>query len=161
MAKKYSEDTFEFLELTKSHLEEALTRRPDVDGCCRYLARTVEVSDRAAILRTCYEIAMADSRLDASEEKLLVQIAERLDVPASEAGELSHLFGKGLDTLLCVLELDAGASLEDVKKAFRTKAMALHPDKQGDISDQEKRAYGHRFAELKVAYDELCRLLEE
>ena len=161
MAKKYSEDTFEFLELTKSHLEEALTRRPDVDGCCRYLARTVEVSDRAAILRTCYEIAMADSRLDASEEELLVQIAERLDVPTSEAGELSHLFGKGLDTLLCVLELEAGASLDDVKKAFRTKAMALHPDKQGDISEQEKRAFGHRFAELKEAYDELCRLLEE
>ena len=65
------------------------------------------------------------------------------------------------DHLYKVLELDRDASLADIKKAYRRKAMVLHPDKGGDeeefkklneayevLSDSEKRQNYDRFGTM-------------
>ena len=49
---------------------------------------------------------------------------------------------------LCLLSLDSGASLKDVKQAYRRRAKQSHPDKGGKHES---------FVRIKEAYDYLCK----
>lgn len=54
-----------------------------------------------------------------------------------------------------VLGLEADASIEDVKAAFRRLAVDLHPDSAGSADDEEKRAAAEAFMRVEAAYREL------
>ena len=49
-----------------------------------------------------------------------------------------------------VLGVNKGASSDEVKKAFKKKAMKYHPDRTGNDKGAEKK-----FKEIKEAYDVL------
>jgi hypothetical protein len=53
------------------------------------------------------------------------------------------------------LELPDGAPLDDVKRAYRRLARALHPDLHPDASPAEHRELERRFAEVSAAYRRL------
>lgn len=54
-----------------------------------------------------------------------------------------------------VLGIREGASQEDIKKAFRSKAREYHPDKFANASEGEKSLAEKRFKEINEAYEKL------
>ena len=56
-----------------------------------------------------------------------------------------------------VLEIDVGASQEDIKSAFRRLAGKYHPDKVEYLGDEFKALAEKRFKEIQRAYEELKR----
>ena len=54
-----------------------------------------------------------------------------------------------------ILGFSREASKEEVRAAYRHKALELHPDRQG--SSEDKAFYAKQFQELKEAYDLLKR----
>ncbi|MCX6772035.1 MAG: J domain-containing protein [Candidatus Micrarchaeota archaeon] len=54
-----------------------------------------------------------------------------------------------------ILGVSREASDEEIKKAYRTKAMEFHPDKHPNASEDEKRSLGHQFGVLNEAYEEI------
>jgi DnaJ-domain-containing protein 1 len=54
-----------------------------------------------------------------------------------------------------LLGVDGTADADDVKRAYRRLARALHPDLQPTADDQRRRALERRFAELTAAYEVL------
>jgi DnaJ-domain-containing protein 1 len=54
-----------------------------------------------------------------------------------------------------LLGIDAGADLEQVKRAYRRLARALHPDLQPDADHDSRRTLERRFAEVTAAYEAL------
>src|SRR5262245_20134925 len=50
-----------------------------------------------------------------------------------------------------LLRLQPGASLAEIKQAFRLRAKQLHPDRNGDADAHEQ------FIRLHEAYERLCR----
>ena len=54
-----------------------------------------------------------------------------------------------------VLGLQKGASLDDIKRAYRKLAVKWHPDKWQQASDAEKKKAEENFKELAEAYDVL------
>lgn len=48
------------------------------------------------------------------------------------------------------------AELEDVKRAYRRLARALHPDLQPHVDGERRRALERRFAEVTAAYESLA-----
>jgi DnaJ family protein C protein 2 len=64
---------------------------------------------------------------------------------------------KGED-LYALLELDAGASQDDLRKAYRKMCLVMHPDKQGadtNMSAEEKEEMNVRFVKLQEAFEVL------
>jgi len=63
---------------------------------------------------------------------------------------------KGED-LYALLELDAGASQDDLKKAYRKMCLVHHPDKQGSntLTAEEKEKLNARFVKLQEAFEVL------
>jgi hypothetical protein len=58
-------------------------------------------------------------------------------------------------TAYAVLELTEGASLEEVKRAYRRLARELHPDLHPGASAEDLRDLERRFAEVSAAYRKL------
>ena len=54
-----------------------------------------------------------------------------------------------------VLGVDRNSSNDDIKKAYRKKAIALHPDKQQGKTDEEKKIAEEEFKEVAEAYEVL------
>lgn len=55
-----------------------------------------------------------------------------------------------MDSLLLILELQPGATKDEVKKSFRRLAHLYHPDKPG--GNEQK------FKQINGAYQDLCRM---
>jgi molecular chaperone DnaJ len=58
-----------------------------------------------------------------------------------------------------LLELGDGASADDVKRAYRRLARALHPDAHPSANDDERRDLERRFAAVAAAYRRLSTLV--
>ena len=54
-----------------------------------------------------------------------------------------------------VLGVDKKASLDEIKKAYKTLALKSHPDRQHDKSDAEKKEAEEKFKEAAEAYSVL------
>ena len=54
-----------------------------------------------------------------------------------------------------VLEIDRGASQDDIKRAYRQLAGKYHPDKVEHLGDEFKVLAEKRFKEVQQAYEEL------
>lgn len=54
-----------------------------------------------------------------------------------------------------ILGIDKSASADDIKKAYRKKAIQYHPDRQIDKSDAEKKEAEEKFKEAAEAYSVL------
>ncbi len=54
-----------------------------------------------------------------------------------------------------VLDVAKGASAEDIKKAYRKKAIQYHPDKWTNASEQERKDAEEKFKEAAEAYEVL------
>lgn len=56
-----------------------------------------------------------------------------------------------------VLEVEQGASQDEIKKAFRAKAKLHHPDKYANASQEERDYHERKFKEINEAYEKLSK----
>jgi len=70
-------------------------------------------------------------------------------------GALSVESELSLTSAYALLELGEGASPEEVKRAYRRLARALHPDVHPNASPDELRELERRFAAVSAAYRRL------
>lgn len=53
--------------------------------------------------------------------------------------------------------LDASASIDDIKRAYREKAHLYHPDKFSNATEVERKIAEKRFREYKEAYEQILK----
>merc|ERR1712226_1721851 len=51
-----------------------------------------------------------------------------------------------------ILSVDKNVNIEDIKRAYRKRAMIHHPDRHSGATDTEKKDHEHKFKELVEAY---------
>lgn len=56
---------------------------------------------------------------------------------------------------LAILDLGSGATEEDIKKSYRRLVKEYHPDRNPDLSEEERAVHAQRFLEIQDAYEEL------
>lgn len=56
-----------------------------------------------------------------------------------------------------VLEVEQGASQDEIKRAFRAKAKLHHPDKYANASQEERDYHEKKFKEINEAYEKLTK----
>ena len=60
-----------------------------------------------------------------------------------------------------VLEVNATASVDEIRKAYREKAQQYHPDKFFNASEQERKIAEKKFREIKDAYEHIIKHKKE
>jgi DnaJ like chaperone protein len=54
-----------------------------------------------------------------------------------------------------ILEIDANATEEEIKKAYRRMAVKYHPDKVADLGEEAQRAAKEEFQKVQEAYENI------
>jgi hypothetical protein len=51
-----------------------------------------------------------------------------------------------------ILGVERNANDEEIKKAYRKRAMVHHPDRHSGATEQEKKDHEHKFKEVKIFF---------
>jgi tellurite resistance protein len=105
-------------------------------------------------------VARADGDLQQSEVEFLMTVGRALNLSPDELREFGVDSTVHLNAHFKVLELEPGASLVEVKKAYRRLAAEYHPDKAATLPKGFRAFAEQRMKELNLAYDTLREALE-
>lgn len=65
------------------------------------------------------------------------------------------MFVPETDSAYKILEIDPGATDDEIKKAFRKMAMKYHPDKVSHLGEEFKKVAEEKFKKVNEAYERI------
>ena len=155
LVNNYGEDgALEALQLLKGLLNQQI----DVTAVSQQCADNMNYSTRIHLLHLLYTIAAADGYIDEREVTVIEQIGAGMRVTAADLNSIKAMFQPRQDDkrwAYDILELQPGASQDDIKKAYRRMAMKYHPDKVAALGEEAKATATEKFRKVKEAYDAL------
>jgi DnaJ like chaperone protein len=89
---------------------------------------------------------------------MIHRIAGYIGVSEKDLGSMHAMFRRPApNTAYQILEVDASASDEEVKKAYRRMVMKHHPDKVIDLGEEFQKAAAEKFRKVQEAYERICK----
>lgn len=157
VVKKYLLQTYgeqkalEALQLLKKLLEQDINHF----AIAEQIRQNVNYSTRLEILHFLLDLAFADGNYADAERMLIEQLTQALGVSNADYRSLLALYGKAKepDWAYVALEIEASATNEEVKKAYRRMAMKYHPDKVAAAGEEVKRKATEKFRGINEAYE--------
>lgn len=119
------------------------------------LNQRLDYSYRLEMIHFLFGIAAADGGVTDSEKKLIRRIAGYMNITTSDIDSIQAMFISATDASYKILEIDASATDEEVKKAYRRMAMKYHPDKVSHLGEDFKKVAQEKFRKVKDAYDNI------
>jgi len=120
-------------------------------------------SARLQLLHFLFGIAKADGQLDENEVRVIFYISRHMGIMEDDIYSVLNMFytsGTGskadqLEASYKVLGVSPQASDDEVKKAYRKKAVEYHPDKVSHLSEEARNAAKEKFQQLNNAYEKI------
>ncbi len=136
-------------------LKELLNKDIPVREVCHQIRDFMEHPMRLQLLHYLFGIAKSDGQVAKAEAELIKQIASDLNISQKDYESIQAMFYKDAASAYKILEIEATATDEEVKKAFRKMAMKYHPDKVKDLGDEYQKAAQEKFIKVQESYDQL------
>lgn len=139
------------MESVRAALKDALEApEQDIEFLTARARTAVKPSIRVEVVRSLYELGLADGQLQRSEQDMLKRIVGLFNLSDEQLQQItSEYFGKG-EHEYALLGITPAATDDEVKSAFRKLAAEHHPDRARDN--------GEKFREVKDAYEALKKL---
>ncbi len=138
----------------------ALTQDIDLESTCRNFRKASNYESSLMLLRVVYLVAMADGKFHSTEKTAVEQIAHYLGITDVDLAMLRAEFLKTDDKYYKILGLEAGASIAEVKKAYRKLALDYHPDRVAHLGPQYAEIAEEKFKMINEAYGEVTKELQ-
>lgn len=148
-----SDTSREAIEMLRNFLKQQIP----VQDVCRQIRRNLDYSSRLQLLHFLFGIANADGHVHASEQRIIEQIAEDMGISFKDIESIRSMFVPQTDSAYKILEIDRGATDEEVKKAYRKMANKYHPDKVSHLGDDFQKAANDKFRKVNEAYETIKR----
>lgn len=154
--------------------EELYSRSIHVRSIARWVVNQLkEPKERIEVISFLIEICLIENALIDREIIALVRFGEWIGVSKAKIDHLMlHQYDKSeefqhLNEVLNpiirkkkafqILELDASATVEEIKKQYKKLVLRYHPDKNQQIDEEELQILTQRFINIKDAYEELMQ----
>lgn len=121
--------------------------------CGMQIKQNMSYEQRLQLLNFLAMIAQSDGNVCQEEIEALKEVALAMGLSAQEVDSMLNLGGHTLDEAYKVLEIDANATDEEVKKAYRKLALKHHPDKVATLGEDIKKAAEEKFQQINNAKD--------
>ena len=131
--------------------------RRTIRQSCADAARFLDYSGRLQLLNFLVMIAQADGKVDSTEVNALKEIAQWMQMQASEVDSMLHLKSDSLEDAYKVLGVSPTATDEELKKAYRRLALEHHPDRVAKLGDDVRRAAEKKFQEINAAKERIWK----
>lgn len=119
------------------------------------IAANVNYSTRLELVHFLLEIANSDADFADSEKQVIDIIAGALNISQADYRSLLALYQKAQDPNWAyqALEIEPGATDDEVKKAYRRMAMKYHPDKVAGAGEEIREKATEKFRAINEAYE--------
>jgi DnaJ like chaperone protein len=144
--------TREHLQVLKHFLE---TPQIPIQKICGDIKFRTQVEVRIQLLHYLFGIAKADGHVADTEISALRNIAQLLDIPQADFESVKSMFYRDVNADYHILEIEPGASDEEVKKAYRQMAVRYHPDKVASMGEEYQKGAKEKFQKLQEAYENI------
>jgi DnaJ like chaperone protein len=136
-------------------LRDILQQTIPVNEVCRQIQQNMNYSARLQLLHFLFGIAQADGQVDATEQQMIAQISQKMGISNSDYESIQAMFVPNTDGDYKILEIDASASNDELKKAYRRMAMKYHPDKVSHLGEDFQNAAKEKFQRVNQAYENI------
>jgi DnaJ like chaperone protein len=117
------------------------------------IGRFMDYSARLQLMHYLFGIALADGNADPSEVEMIEQIAMAMGLGATDFQSIKAMFVKDTESAYKILGINASATDEEVKTAYREMAKKYHPDKVSHLGEDVKKAAEEKFMKVNEAYE--------
>jgi len=136
-------------------LRDLLQQTIPVNEVCRQIKQNMNYSARLQLLHFLFGIAMADGSVDTAEKDLIGRISREMGITDKDYQSIEAMFVPNTEADYKILEIEASASDEELKKAYRRMAMKYHPDKVSHLGDDFQKAANEKFQRVNQAYENI------
>lgn len=136
-------------------LRDLLKQEIPVKDVCHQISSNMPYAYRLELLHLLFGISKADGEVHASEVRIIEEIAYYLDISRDDISSIKAMFVKDAKSSYKILEIEASASDDEVKKAYRKMAVKFHPDKVAHLGDDLQLQAKEKFQEVQKAYEEI------
>ena len=134
-------------------LREILEKEYNLYEISQQVGRYMDYSSRLQLLHYLFGIADADGRVSPEELSVINTISDYMGITNSDFQSVKAMFIKETDSAYKILGVDANATDEEVKKAYREMAKKNHPDLVSNLGDEVREAAEKKFQEINAAYE--------
>lgn len=140
-----------------SLLRDLLKQDIQTSDVCQQIRLNMNYSQRMVLLHFLYSIAHADDELHAKEKQLLQRVAAEMGIRPNDAQSIAAMFAPrhNIRSDYQILEIDASATDDDVRKAYRRMSMKHHPDKVAHLGPDIQKTATEKFQTISAAYSRI------
>jgi DnaJ like chaperone protein len=124
---------------------------------CQDIRMRMQPEVRIQLIHYLFGIAKADGHVAESEMVTIKSIADLLGIPMVEFESVKNMFYRNTDSDYKVLGIEADATDEEIKKAYRQMAIKFHPDKVSSMGEEFQKGAKEKFQKIQEAYDAIKR----
>jgi DnaJ like chaperone protein len=110
---------------------------------------------RVQLVHYMFGIAKADGDVAESEMNVIQNIAQKLGVSQTDFESLKNMFYRDVNSDYKILGVDASATDDQIKKAYRKMAIAHHPDKVASMGEEYQKGAQEKFMKIQEAYENI------
>ncbi len=126
-----------------------------MDQICLDVRTRMQPEVRVQIMHYLFGIAKADGSVSESELNVLTVIASMMGVSNVDFESVKNMFYRNADSDYKILGIEASATDDEVKKAYRQMAIKFHPDKVASMGEEYEKGAKEKFQQIQEAYDNL------
>lgn len=126
-----------------------------LERICGDIRERTQVEVRIQLLYYLFGLAKADGQVAESEIRVIRNISQLLGIPEADFASVQNMFVRDVHSDYKVLEIEAGASDEEVKKAYRQMAVRYHPDKVAHMGEEYQKGAKEKFQKIQEAYENI------
>ena len=131
--------------------------RDMIFDCGRQIAANLNYGERLQLLDFLVKIAQSDGSVCAEEVRASREVAQAMQLAASEADSMLNLCGDSLADAYKVLEINSSATDDEVKAAYRRLALKHHPDRVAALGEDVRRAAEEKFQQINNAKERIYK----
>jgi DnaJ like chaperone protein len=136
-------------------LKELMDRDVPLRDVCMQIRQYMPEAQRLQLMHYLFGIANSDGVLHAAELNLLEEMAGYMGISTADYASVKAMYYRDVDGDYKILEIDANATEEEIKKAYRRMAVKYHPDKVADLGEEAQRAAKEEFQKVQEAYENI------
>jgi len=126
---------------------------------CLQIQQMMDHASRLQLLHFLFGIAKSDGHVVASEVSVIERIANNLRINHKDYESIKAMFYSASNNAYKILELEKGATPQDIKKAYRRMAKKYHPDKVQHLGPEHQKGAEEKFRKTQEAYEQLQKEL--
>ncbi len=124
-----------------------------VQQICQDIRLRMQPEVRIQLVHYLFGIAKADGDVSPVELNVIQDIASWMGVSSADFESVKNMFYRNVDSDYKVLGLDASASDDEIKKAYRKMAIKFHPDKVASMGPEYEKGAKEKFQQIQDAYE--------